>query len=57
MLATALSFLIPSTSDAHAPVIGLWTYLFMFFYSWGMGPVPFTISAEVFPLGKSIEPI
>jgi hypothetical protein len=37
MLATSLSFLIDSHSSAHAPVIALWTYIFMFFYSWGMG--------------------
>lgn len=54
MLATALSFLIPAESNAHAPVIAFWTYVFMFFYSWGMGPVPFTISAEVFPLENRV---
>lgn len=54
MLATSLSFLIPVSSSAHAPVIALWTYIFMFFYSWSMGPVPFTMSAEVFPLENRV---
>lgn len=26
----------------------------MFFYSWGLGPVPFTMSAEVFPLENRV---
>ncbi|KAK3724857.1 hypothetical protein LTR37_000905 [Vermiconidia calcicola] len=50
MLATSLSFLIPNGNSAHGPVIAFWTYVFMFFYSWSMGPGPFTMSAEVFPL-------
>ena len=54
MLATALSFLIPMENSAHVPVIAFWTYVFMFFYSWGMGPVPFTMSAEVFPLENRV---
>ena len=31
ILAAGLSFFIPNTSSAHVPVIGLWTYVFMFF--------------------------
>lgn len=54
MLAAGLSFLIPSSSGAHAPVIGIFTYIFMIFYSPGMGPVPFTLSAEVFPLESRV---
>lgn len=54
MLAAALSFLIPFGDGAHAPVIAFWTYVFMFFYSWSLGPVPFTISAEVFPLENRV---
>lgn len=54
MLAAALSYLIPAASSAHSPVIGLFTYLFMVFYSFSMGPVPFTMSAEVFPLENRV---
>lgn len=34
----------------HPAVVGLFAYLFFCFYSYGMGPVPFTMCAEVFPL-------
>nr|POF12771.1 putative polyol transporter 3 [Quercus suber] len=54
MLAAGLSFLIPTSSGAHAPIIGIFTYIFMIFYSPGMGPVPFTLSAEVFPLDSRV---
>nr|POF26310.1 myo-inositol transporter 2 [Quercus suber] len=54
ILAAGLSFLIPASSGAHAPVIGIFTYIFMIFYSPGMGPVPFTLSAEVFPLESRV---
>ncbi|KAK5735834.1 hypothetical protein LTR17_007846 [Elasticomyces elasticus] len=50
ILAAGLSFLIPIESSAHVPVIAFFTFLFIAFYSCGMGPVPFTISAEVFPM-------
>ena len=50
MLATALSFQIDKGNHAYVPVITLFTYVFIFFYSWGMGPVPFTYAAECFPL-------
>ncbi|KAK4891169.1 hypothetical protein LTR27_010243 [Elasticomyces elasticus] len=50
ILAAGLSFLIPIDSSAHVPVIAFFTFLFIAFYSCGMGPVPFTISAEVFPM-------
>ncbi|KAI9689793.1 MAG: hypothetical protein M1822_009675 [Bathelium mastoideum] len=50
MLATSLSFLIPTSNSAHTPAICLFTFIFMSLYSWGMGPVPFTLSAEVFPI-------
>ena len=39
MLATALSFQIDQNSSAYVPVVTLFTYIFMFFYSWGTGPV------------------
>ncbi|KAK4560641.1 hypothetical protein LTR86_005219 [Recurvomyces mirabilis] len=54
MLAAGLSFLIPATEAAHTPIIAFWTFLFMVFYSVGMGPVPFTLSAEVFPLESRV---
>lgn len=54
MLGAGLCFLIPDGSSAHAPVISVFLFIFMFFYSWGVGPVPFTLSAEVFPLENRV---
>lgn len=50
LLAAGFSFYIPEESSAHLGVIALFVYLFAAFYSPGEGPVPFTYSAEVFPL-------
>ena len=50
ILGAGLSYEISKSSAWHTPVIILFTYLFMVCYSFGMGPVPFTISSEVFPL-------
>lgn len=50
LLAAGFSFKIPIGSSAHRPVIALFVYLFSAFYSPGEGPVPFTYSAEAFPL-------
>ena len=50
LLAAGLSNLIPSSSPAHLGLIALFVFLFAAFYSPGEGPVPFTYSAEVFPL-------
>ncbi|KAG9568837.1 MFS transporter, partial [Aureobasidium melanogenum] len=50
LLAAGLCFLIPTSSAAHLGLIALFIYLFDAFYSPGEGPVPFTYSAEVFPL-------
>ena len=50
LLAAGFSFKIPFGSSAHRPVIALFVYLFSAFYSPGEGPVPFTYSAEAFPL-------
>ncbi|KAJ7130231.1 hypothetical protein C8R44DRAFT_872058 [Mycena epipterygia] len=50
LLAAGLCFLIPVTSSARVPLIAFFIYLFAAFYSPGEGPVPFTYSAEVFPL-------
>lgn len=54
MLGASLAFLIPAGSPAHAPVIGVLVYIFMVFYSPSMGPVPFTFSAEVFPMDHRV---
>ncbi|KIL64192.1 hypothetical protein M378DRAFT_11588 [Amanita muscaria Koide BX008] len=50
LLAAGFSFYIPSGNPARVPLIALFVYLFAAFYSPGEGPVPFTYSAEVFPL-------
>lgn len=50
MLATGLSFNIPTSSPAHFALLATLIYLFCALYSPGMGPVPNAYSAEVFPL-------
>jgi MFS family permease len=50
LLACGLCFLIPESSTAHLALVATFIYLFAAFYSPGEGPVPFTYSAEVFPL-------
>ncbi|KAK8210315.1 hypothetical protein M8818_003483 [Zalaria obscura] len=50
LLAAGLCYLIPTQSSAHLGLVALFIYLFAAFYSPGEGPVPFTYSAEVFPL-------
>lgn len=50
LLAAGFCFWIPKDSNAHLGLIALFIYLFNIFYSPGEGPVPFTYSAEVFPL-------
>lgn len=50
LLAVGLCFLIPSSSTAYLGLVALFIYLFDAFYSPGAGPIPFTYSAEVFPL-------
>jgi MFS family permease len=50
LLAAGFSFYIPSESKAHLALIALFVFMFAAFYSPGEGPVPFTYSAEVFPL-------
>jgi MFS family permease len=47
---TGFSFWIPSGSTAHIACIALGIYLFGIVYSPGEGPVPFTYSAEAYPL-------
>lgn len=50
LLAAGMCFFIPSGSSAHLGLVALFIFLFAAFYSPGEGPVPFTYSAEVFPL-------
>ncbi|OCK80664.1 MFS transporter [Lepidopterella palustris CBS 459.81] len=50
LLAAGLCYLIPNSSKAHLGLVAFFIYLFAAFYSPGEGPVPFTYSAEVFPL-------
>lgn len=50
LLAAGFCFYIPESSKAHLGMISLFVFLFAAFYSPGEGPVPYTYSAEVFPL-------
>lgn len=50
LLAAGMSFFIPDKNPAHLGCIATFVYVFGAFYSPGEGPVPFTYSAEVFPL-------
>jgi len=50
LFAAGFCFWIPTSSHAHISLIVFFIYLFDAFYSPGEGPVPFTYSAEVFPL-------
>ncbi|KAF2173431.1 hypothetical protein M409DRAFT_61842 [Zasmidium cellare ATCC 36951] len=50
LLATGLCFLIDKSSNARLSLIALFIFIFQIFYSAGGGPVPFTYSAECFPL-------
>ncbi|KAG9237233.1 MFS sugar transporter-like protein [Amylocarpus encephaloides] len=50
LLAVGLCSLIPESSRAHLGLMAFFIYVFVAFYSPGEGPVPFTYSAEVFPL-------
>ncbi|RMJ23200.1 galactose-proton symport [Aspergillus sp. HF37] len=50
LLAAGLCNLIPKHLTAHLALVALFVFMFAAFYSPGEGPVPFTYSAEVFPL-------
>ncbi|GAA6013458.1 hypothetical protein JCM10207_008855 [Rhodosporidiobolus poonsookiae] len=50
LLLTGFAFYIPDTSDARIAVVALGIYLHCMAYSPTEGPVPFTYSAEAFPL-------
>lgn len=53
LLAAGFCFLIPDhVGTARIGAIALFIFLFAAFYSPGEGPVPFTYSAEVFPLAQ-----
>ena len=49
-LAAGFCFYTPSSKSAHVGLVALFVFFFGAFYSPGEGPVPFTYSAEVFPL-------
>ncbi|GAB7324890.1 hypothetical protein MBLNU13_g08712t1 [Cladosporium sp. NU13] len=52
---TAGGFSIPEDqSHMRKPLIAVFTYVFTAVYSLGVGPVPFTYSAEIFPLEQRI---
>ncbi|GLB43015.1 putative major facilitator superfamily, sugar transporter (TC 2.A.1.1) family protein [Lyophyllum shimeji] len=50
LLAAGFCFYIPTDNAARVPCIAFFIFIFAAFYSPGEGPVPFTYSAEVFPL-------
>ena len=50
LLAAGLFTKLPGTGGLHLALVAVFVYLFAAFYSPGEGPVPFTYSAEVFPL-------
>ncbi|KAI1780270.1 hypothetical protein F4818DRAFT_435477 [Hypoxylon cercidicola] len=50
LLAAGLCTLLPKSSQIRLGLVALFIYVFAVFYSPGEGPVPFTYSAEVFPL-------
>ncbi|GAA6059574.1 hypothetical protein JCM10212_000630 [Sporobolomyces blumeae] len=50
LLMTGMAFYIPETSTARIAVVALGIYLHCIAYSPSEGPVPFTYSAEAFPL-------
>lgn len=52
LLVAGFCFYIPisNKNEVHLGMVALFIYIFAAFYSPGEGPVPFTYSAEVFPL-------
>ena len=50
LLLAGMCYWIPASSRAHLGLVTFFIYVYDAFYSPGEGPVPFTYSAEVFPL-------
>jgi hypothetical protein len=50
LFAAAFSFYIPSDQTAHIGLIAFFLFVFAALYSPGMGPMPFTVASEAFPL-------
>jgi MFS family permease len=50
LLAAGMCYYIPDSTRAHLGMVTFFIYIYDAFYSPGEGPVPFTYSAEVFPL-------
>lgn len=50
ILAAGLSFYIPNDQTAHNGLIAFFLFLFAALYSPGLGPMPFTVASEAFPL-------
>ncbi|RFU27151.1 hypothetical protein B7463_g9175, partial [Scytalidium lignicola] len=50
LLAAGMSFYIPGNGSGRTGAIAFFIYIFSAFYGPGGGPIPFTYSAEVFPL-------
>src|SRR6187402_627385 len=50
LLAAGMCYYISPSSRAHLGMVTFFIYIYDAFYSPGEGPVPFTYSAEVFPL-------
>jgi MFS family permease len=50
LLAAGMCYYIPQENKAHLGLVAFFIYVYCAFYSPGEGPVPFTYSAEVFPL-------
>jgi MFS family permease len=50
LLAAGLCFYIPAEQTAHIGFIAFFLFVFAALYSPGLGPIPFTLASEVFPL-------
>lgn len=50
LFGAAFSFYIPEEKTAHIGLIAFFLFVFAALYSPGLGPIPFTIASEAFPL-------